>query len=298
MRVLITGATGLLGKALIETADSGSEIIGTYIGDYQMPSTENVKYYKTDMSDTDGLEKIFKSVKPDVVIHAASIGSPDFAEKHRDLTWKINVNGTSRAVSCCESIGAKFIYISSNGIYDGDHAPYGEDDHAAPVNFYGKTKLEGEKVSRQARIPVAIVRPILMYGWNHKFERSNIVTSSLQKMAKGDKIFAYDDVFSNPLFSASCADAIWKIIEKGLYEDFNISGSETDSIYGLLTKAADVFGFDRSLITPVKQGYFNELVKRPKDTSYKTGKMEKMLSVKPLGIIEGLSIMRDKRDGQ
>lgn len=298
MKVLITGATGLLGKSLVDTADNGIDMAGTYVGDYEIPDSPNIKYFKADIRDDSAVGKIFKDFTPEAVIHASSIGSPDFAEKNRDITWEINVDGTKRVISYCEKHGSKLIFISSNGIYDGDRAPYGEDDAAEPVNFYGQTKLEGEKLSKKAKVPVSILRPILMYGWNHKFERPNIVTSSIQRMMKGEKIFAYDDVYSNPLFSINCAEAIWALIKKGAYEDFNIAGKDTDSIYGLLVKTAEVFGFDKGLVSPVKQGYFNELVKRPKDTSYKTGKMEKILSVKPLGIIEGLSIMKDKRDGQ
>lgn len=295
MRILITGATGLLGKALIETAGRDLEILGTYIGDYQMTGTEKVKYCKVDMADDKSVKKVFGDFKPEVVIHAASIGSPDFAEKHRDLTWEINVNGTSRAVSCCESIGAKFIYISSNGIYDGDHAPYGEDDHAEPVNFYGKTKLEGEIITRKSGIKNAVIRPILMYGWNHPFERGNIVTMALDKLKNNKPMSAYDDVYCNPLYVSECARCIWKVISSGKYESYNIAGKDRVSIYGLLVKVAEVFGLDSVLLTPVKQGYFNELVKRPADTSYRTDKIQKDLGIEPLCIVEGLKRMKGLR---
>jgi dTDP-4-dehydrorhamnose reductase len=135
-----------------------------------------------------------------------------------------------------------------------------------------------------------------MYGWNHPFERSNIVTQTIMKLQKGEVMHAYDDVYTNPLFNYSCAMAIWGIIKKEKYDVFNISGAERVSIYQLLRKVAEIFNFDGNLIKPVQQGYFNELVRRPKDTSFKTEKMEKELDLKPLSLDEGLRLMKETQN--
>jgi dTDP-4-dehydrorhamnose reductase len=293
--ILITGGTGLLGQALINNCPSGTRVIASYLGDYRMRDSGNVKYINVDIRDAKQYGKIFKDHLPDVVVHAASIGSPDYAEKNKEFTWEINVESTRKILNLAEASGAKFIFISSNGIYDGENAPYDEDSVAKPINYYGQTKLEGEKVTLGAKVSYAIVRPILMYGWNDPHERGNIVTLALAKLAKGEKMSAYADVYSNALLSDSCAEAIWKIIEKEVYASFNIAGADRTSIYELLSKAAEVFGLDRALLVPVKQGYFNELVPRPKDTSYRTEKMQNLLGVRSLSLVEGLTRMRSKR---
>lgn len=290
-RILITGGTGLLGKALIETSPYDYKIAATYVGDYIVKSIRQESYSKLDIKDKNGYERLFHGFHPDVVIHTASIGSPDFAEKNKLLTWEINVNGVTNILSLCEKYNASFIYISSNGIFDGANAPYSESDRAIPINYYGQTKLKGEEITRKAKVPYAIVRPILMYGWNHPFERSNIVTMSLQKMQNNEMIYVYKDVYSNPLFSGNCAEAIWRVIEESKYEIFNIAGKKRASIYDFVKRAAEIFGFNTNQIIPVKQGYFNELVPRPVDTSYKTDKMERALNIMPLSFNEGLEIM-------
>jgi len=293
IKVLITGGSGLLGKSIIESAGDNCELAATYVGEYDIPSSNRVVYYKSDVQDEKKNKDVFLSFKPDVVVHTASIGSPDFAEKNKDITWKINVDGTQKMVDLCRAFDSKFIYISSNGIYDGDNAPYGENDIAMPINYYGMTKLEGEIITKRSRIVSAIVRPILMYGWNHRFERQNIVTLALSKLKKKEKMSVYDDVFSNPLFSDSCAEAIWKIIVEDKYGDYNIAGSERVSICGLVKKFAEGFGLNPDLIIPVKEGYFNELVKRPIDTSYRTDKMAAILKVMPLSLTEGILKMKE-----
>jgi dTDP-4-dehydrorhamnose reductase len=295
MKILITGGTGLLGKALIENNSSKYEIIGTYIGNYSMEDNEQAKYLKADVRDKDAYIRLFTNFKPEVVVHTAGVGSPDFAEKNKDETWQLNILGTQNIISICELFNSKFVYISSNGIYDGENAPYCEEDEIKPINYYGKIKLKAEEITKKAHIPFAIVRPILMYGWNYSFERYNIVTHTLATLQNNEEIFAYDDVYSNPLFSYNCANTIWKIIEKEKYDIFNIAGNETVSIFQLLKQVADVFDLDEDLVKPVQQGFFNELVKRPRDTSFKTEKMEKELELKPLSLEKGLGLMKALR---
>lgn len=301
MKILITGGTGLLGRALIETSDRLYGITATYLDKCPPKDTPAVKYRKLDIRDREGYDRLFREFRPSVVIHTAGVGSPDYAEKHKRESREINVGGTANIVSNCERYGAKFIYISSNGIYDGKNAPYREDDKARPINFYGRIKLEGEKVAKKAGVPHAIVRPILMYGWNNPSSRPNIVTFALSRLRNGENVYVYDDVYVNPLFAHSCAEAIWKIVKDERYDTFNIAGKERTSICGLIRKAAGVFGFDPALVMPVQQGFFNEMAKRPTDTSYHTEKMHAVLGIKPLSVTEGLKLMKKfkkaSRDG-
>jgi dTDP-4-dehydrorhamnose reductase len=294
--ILITGGTGLLGKSLVQKCEYMHDVIATYNGDYHVADRDHVTYYKIDIRDHGNNEEIFEKFKPDVVIHTASIGSPDFAEQNKDLTWQINVEGTKNILSLCKRFNSKFIFISSNGIYDGERAPYREDDIPEPINYYGIVKLEGEKITRMSGITFAIVRPILLYGWNHPFERPNIVTLTLDKLSKGETMSAYEDVIINPLYVEDCSEGILRIIEDERYDTFNFAGKDKTSIYGLLKKTAEVFNLDATAVLPVKQGYFNELVPRPKDTSYATEKMERELMLKPSGIEEGLDLMKKQHE--
>jgi dTDP-4-dehydrorhamnose reductase len=131
-----------------------------------------------------------------------------------------------------------------------------------------------------------------MYGWNNAYERKNILTMTLEKLTNNEKVYAYEDVYSNPLYSVQCAQVIWKIIEMNLTGDFNVGGAETVTICDFLRTAAKVFGQNQELIVPVRQGYFSELVKRPRDTSLATNKIEDILGIKPLTLEQGLSMMK------
>jgi len=293
MKVLITGGTGLLGKALLESCSSRIEIIATYFGNYCMQDNDQVKYVKLDIRDKNGYINLFKDYKPEMTVHTAGIGSPDFAEKNKELVSQINLGGTKSIIENCERFNSKFIFISSNGIYDGRNAPYAEEDKAEPVNYYGIIKLKGEEITKKATIPAIIVRPILMYGWHYLFERSNIMTQSISKLQKGEIVYAYDDVYVNPLLNINCAASIWKIVNENKIGDYNIGGADRVSIHQFVSKAAKIFNLNEALVVPVQQGFFNELVERPRDTSLKTAKMENELGIKPLTLDDGLIFVRE-----
>lgn len=296
MKILITGGTGLLGRALVTSADSSYEIVSTFVGDYEIPDTAQIIYKKLDIRDREGYFKLLRDFKPDVAVHAAGMSNPDYVEKNNKEAWETNVGGTQNIIKACEEFSSKFIYISSNAIYNGNSAPYREEDNADPVNYYGKVKLECEEITKESNIIWAIVRPILMYGWNYTFERPNIVTTGISRLRKKEKFFVYDDVYYTPLYYNSCAEAIWKIIEKDKFEVFNVAGQDRLSIYGLMKGVAEIFRLEQSLLIPVQQGFFRGLVKRPKDTSYNAAKMESVLGLRPLKILEGLELMKQEEN--
>lgn len=296
MRILITGGTGLLGRALVSSAENNHEIVCTYVGDYEILNTPQIIYKKLDMCDREGYFHLFRDFKPEVTIHTAGVNKPDYVESNNKEAWKTNVGGTQNVISACEEFNSKFIYISSNAIYNGDSAPYREEDNADPVNYYGKIKLACEEITKESDTIWAIVRPILMYGWNYAFERPNIVTAGISRLRKREKFFVYDDVYYTPLYHRCCAEAIWKMIENNKFEIFNIGGKDSASIYELLKEVVRVFELDGNLLIPVQQGFFKELVKRPKDTSYNTAKMENVLGLKPLEIKRGLELMRQEEN--
>ncbi len=290
-KVLITGVTGLLGKALAET-NSNHELIGTYL-----PKTYSIPYYDfatetLDVRDREKLLELFQKYRPDVVIHTASIGSVDYCETHKEETWDVNVTGTQNVIDFCEKFGAKLIFISSNAVYDGEKSPYTEEDKINPINYYGQLKVEGEMLTSKSSIDSAIIRPILMYGWHHPSGRPNPVTWQIEMMEKGEGIKMVDDIYCNPLYSLNCADSIWAAVDKNKKGIYNIAGKNRISRYDFSIEVAEIFGFDPGLVEPVPSSYFKEIAPRPKDASYLVDKMEKDLGVRALSSREGLEHMK------
>ena len=248
-----------------------------------------------DVSDRMKMQSVFEWAKPDVVIHAAAIGSVDFAERNREETKKVNVGGTEVVVDLCQIYQSRLIYISSNAVFDGRTPLYSETTPVNPINYYGQLKVDAENVVRESGIPWAIVRPILMYGWPYPGERDNPVVWWVRSLENGKPIKVVDNVLSKPLPAWSCADVIWALIQQNRTGIYHAAGRDHISLYQFALLTAEVFGLDASLITPVPDSYFPEIAPRPQDTSFDTTKMETELGVKAVGVRDGLLKMKAER---
>lgn len=292
MRILITGGTGLLGKALIERRAHPVSIWAIYYGNYDMKNTPEAMYFNADICDKDSMEKIFRSSNPEVVIHTAGAANVDYCEKHPDEARRSNVTGTKIITELCKKYNSKIVFISTNAVFDGTHAPYAEDSIPSPVNSYGKMKLEAEEIVKDGGLKHLIVRPILMYGWNNVHERSNTVTWLIEKLRKGEKVNMVNDVYENPLFNRHCAEIIWSLVASNKEGLYHVAGKDVVNRFEFANLIAEVFYLDKSLINAVPSGYFTNLAPRPSNTSYDVAKVERELNVKLPRLKESLSLMR------
>ncbi|MFA4903603.1 MAG: SDR family oxidoreductase [Desulfobaccales bacterium] len=294
-RVLITGGTGLLGVAIQRSAPKNIQGFSVYFPERSLPVSLPFSVLAADVSDRMKMRSVFEWAKPDVVIHAAAIGSVDFAERNREETKKINIGGTEVVVELCQIFKSRLIYISSNAVFDGRTPPYSETTAVNPINFYGQLKVDAENVVRKSSMPWAIARPILMYGWPYPGERDNPVVWWLRSLENGKPIKVVDNVFSKPLPACSCADVIWALIQQNRTGIYHAAGRDHVSLYQFALLTAEVFGLDARLITPVPDSYFPEIAPRPQDTSFDTTKMETQLGVKTVGVRDGLLKMKAER---
>lgn len=294
-KILITGSTGLLGVSLIKARPSSCKIYAGYYNfpKERLPYTGECEYVEFDIRNKKEALDIFNDISPDIVVHAASLGNVDYCEKNKEEARQTNVEGSANIISACKSGGAALIFTSSNAVFDGEKPPYAENAKPNPIDYYGKTKLETELDLAESGIKYAIARLMTMYGWNNPLERPNPLTWVLEKLAKKEKINVVDDVYNNHLFSDNAAEAIWAIALGNKQGIYHIAGSEIISRYELALSVADIFGLDKSLINPVDSSFFSQIAPRPKNTSYKIDKMERDLSVRGIGIREGLNIMKD-----
>jgi dTDP-4-dehydrorhamnose reductase len=128
-----------------------------------------------------------------------------------------------------------------------------------------------------------VVRPILMYGWNHAIGRLNPATWIISKLMKGEPIQVVDDV----------REALWEAIRRKPRGILHLAGAEVVNRYAFALAVADMFDLDASLIEPVPSSFFPSIAPRPKNTSFVTDRMEQDLGVTPLGVREGLRLMKE-----
>jgi len=292
-KVLFTGITGLLGKYFLNTKQPGYEIIGTY--NKNAPEIEE-NILKLDITQREEVISFINEVKPQIVVHAASIGNVDYCETHKEEAYKVNVEGTKNVLDACLNEGAKIVFASSNAIYDGTNPPYDEKSKVNPLDVYGKTKVEGEELIKKSNAPYVILRLMTMYGWPQKGGRSNPVSWVIEQLKNKKPINVVNDIFNNHLYAEQAAEVLWEIIESNKDKEvYNIAGGECISRYDLAVKVSQVFNLDSTLITPVKNDFFKSIAPRPKNTCFSTSKIEKDLKITPLKIAEGLEKMKDEK---
>lgn len=297
MRVLITGGTGLLGKALIETNKDLHRIWAIYLGNYNVLNNKEVTYFNIDICHSkNALENIFFKAKPEVVVHTAGIANVDYCQNYYDKAWYSNVYGTKIIISFCKKYNSKIVFISTNAIFDGKNAPYSEEDIPSPINNYGRMKLEAEEFVKNSGLRYIIVRPILMYGWNNKNERLNSTTWLIGKLSNREMVNIVNDIYENPLFNLNCAEVIWALIKLDKEGFYHIAGREVVNRYEFAKAVAEIFCFNQDLIHPVSSDFFPNLAPRPHNTSYSTAKIEKELDIKLLDIKEGLLLMKQTQE--
>lgn len=292
-KIFITGGTGLLGHHLIKTAPPMYSTSCTF---FPIEKKDYIPYdcgkHYLDITDGGLVLDIIKKIKPDYVIHTASMANVDYVEKNKEEARKNNLGGIINIIEACRQTGAKVIYISSNAVFDGRNPPYSEDSVVNPINYYGQLKVEEERVVKESGLKYVILRPILMYGWNLKVERKDPVTWLIDLLKLGKEVNMVDDIFCNPLFVEDCCAAIWRIIALNKEGVFHVGGEGELSRYDFARITAEIFGFDKNLIKPVKNSFFPEISPRPKNTTYCINKIKKELQVFPLSPEQGLKVMK------
>jgi dTDP-4-dehydrorhamnose reductase len=289
--VLVTGGTGLLGKGLEETMPPGWRIVSLHQRDYQVENSK-ARHLILDIRDKRAVDRLFAKNKFDAVVHAAGIASVDYVEKHYAESLESNIVGTLNVTSAARRAGTHLTYISTNAVFDGKKAPYRENAPTHPINKYGDLKVQCETLVRETLTHWTIVRPILMYGWNHVVTRPNPATWIYEKLMRGETVSMVDDVWENPLYNISCGHALWAIIHKRSEGTFHLAGKDSVNRFQFAQEVARTFGLDASLIKRVSSNAFPEIAPRPKNTTFATTRMERELGVKPLTLREGLAAMK------
>lgn len=291
--ILITGGTGLLGKGMEETAPAGWKIVSLHQRDYKVDDAR-AEHLVLDIREKKLVDELFAKYKFDAVIHAAGIASVDYVEKHYAESLESNLVGTLNVTSAARRAGVYLVYVSTNAVFDGKKAPYAESAKTNPVNKYGQIKLQCEKLVTETLERYAIMRPILMYGWNHPVTRPNTVTWIYEKLQRGETVELVDDVMENPLYNLQCGDALWAMVAKRPDGIFHVAGKDRCNRYQFGLKIAKAFGLDASLIKRVDSSRFPAIAARPPNTTLSVKRMEKELGVKAVLLADGLADMKKR----
>lgn len=289
MKILITGANGFLGHYLVkQLLHKNHTVIATGKGECRLPFKQASFQYETmDFTDPFMTHDVFEKHKPETVIHAGAMCKPDDCELQQWQAYVTNVEGTITVLLNAEEQKSFFVFVSTDFVFDGVKGMYKEEDAAAPVNFYGKTKQEAEDAVKEYQYDWAIVRTVLVYG-KPLAGRSNILSIVKDKLEKGEEYSVVDDQVRTPTYVEDLAAGIVALVEKKANGIYHLSGSDILSPYEMACKTANYLGKDKSLIKKVTAATFSQPAKRPAKTGFIIDKAKKELNYHPLSFEEGL----------
>ena len=294
-RLLVIGASGLLGSKLMALASKRYEVRGTCCP--EVDGMENWKLEPLDIGSKDEIDGIFGKLKPEVVILAAAMTNVDACEKDPTAANRVNATGPSLVARACKANGARLVHVSTDYVFDGAKSrKYTEEDVPRPISVYGSSKLAGER-SVLSTLPGAVVaRPAVLYGWNPLEEKDNFVTWVLKKLRAGERATLFQDQWISPTFADDLARTLLDLAERDVTGLWHVSGPDCLDRPSCGRLIASIFGLDERLIAPVQSSSVSLPAKRPKYSCLDVSKVEKLLNRKMLPFREGLEIMKQQED--
>ncbi|MBQ5825541.1 MAG: dTDP-4-dehydrorhamnose reductase [Clostridia bacterium] len=247
MKVLVTGFAGQLGYDVAqELAARGISCIAADKGEFDLTNTESVRGF-------------VGACRPDVIVHCAAYTAVDKAEEDSAACYKVNVNGTQNLCSTAKEMQAKFVYISTDYVFDGEKSePYEVDDVTGPQTVYGSTKLEGENRVRHTCPKHFIIRTAWVFGKNG----NNFVKTMLRLGKERETLNVVCDQFGSPTYTKDLARLICDMIQTDKYGTYHATNegfcSWADFAFEIMRKA----GLSTKVV-PISSSEYPAKAKRP-----------------------------------
>lgn len=280
MKIAITGSAGFLGKNLFRDLSERHEVYG--ISRRQSPTTT----HRQDIIE-ESVREVLSSINPDVIVHAAALTWVDYCEKNREEAERANVLGTNNLVNWVEDYGRKIVFISTDAVYPGETNDYNERSETRPVNFYGETKFQGERLVSMLE-GFLILRTTFIFGYEENGK--NFLMQLLNE--KGEKKIPYDQV-SNPTDVAVLCDYVRGCVERDALGLFVATGPEIMDRREFTKKAVDIFGLDERKFQYVSTAELGQVAKRPLNNGTDSSEIRKLLDYQAPGVEESLRRIKE-----
>ena len=284
--ILITGASGQLGMSLKRIFNSKYEIISTTGNNNPTGSSMHL-----DVTNPMLFKEVMETTNPDLVINLAALTNVDLCEKNPELAYSINIGGMDNLVNAFKG---PIIHVSTDYVFDGEDGPYKEEDTTNPLNVYGLSKLESEKLLLDHSENSLVIRSNVIYDYSSKSGASflNWVVDSL---TQEKEINVVEDQWNNPTWTGSLAVVIDRAIDTQLTGLVHWGDGDLVSRFDFANKIADVFNLKKSLIKPILTSELNQTAKRPLKSGLKSDYAQNILNLEPPTIKECLETIVEQK---
>ncbi|MFN2150934.1 MAG: SDR family oxidoreductase [Anaerolineales bacterium] len=246
MRILITGASGLLGlNTALEAADR--HMVFGQVNSNAIQS-DAFTVLQADLLEPGAIERLLDQTQPDWVIHCAALAILEACENDPELARELNTEVPRKLAEQCRQGGARFLHVSTDAVFDGQTGGYTEQDLPNPLGIYAQTKYQAELAVAEADSEALIAR-VNLFGWSLKGRRS-LAEFFFNNLSAGNPVMGFTDVYFCPLLVNDIAHIFFQMLEKELTGLYHVLSSECLTKYDFGLRIAHRFGLDSELIAP------------------------------------------------
>ena len=298
-KILLIGANGFLGTNLIQYRDRNRKIYQDYFfiaADLQNNNVEKaIPFHFIDITNHESTYKKIVKISPDIIILTAAMTDVDQNEIDKDLAIRINTEGPKNILAACKKTNSKLIFMSTDFVFDGKkQGNYSENDLPNPLSHYAKTKYDAEQAIINSEVDYLICRTAVLYGWNPN--KLNFITWILDKLQKNEKLRIITSQINNPTYVKNLAEIILKMIEKNSKGIYHTAGNGALSRYEMALKCAEIFNFNKNLITPINN--IEQKALRPENAGLDITKLKQLIGtdISVYSLEEGLRDMKNNHN--
>lgn len=291
LRVLVTGANGLVGQHAMERLASqpGHEPVGWGRRDAPLFRGELGDYTRVDLTDASSLGARLDGLRPDVVLHAAALSNVDACQDDRAACWRINVDATREIARWCARHDRYLAHLSTDFVFDGRAGPYREEDEPAPINTYGESKLAAEReLASTPGLRWSAARTVLVHGRLLGPSRPPLVVRVAESLRRGEAVSLVADHWRTPTDVDDLVDGILRLVSADARGVWNLAGEELLSIHGLGRRVARRLGLDESLVRSVEGREISPLAPRPARTGLVISRARREIGFSPRPLDDSL----------
>ena len=246
MKLLITGASGLLGINLAMEAMREHEVVGVDRGKLK---SAPFQVFSADLQSRNTIDSVLDTTAPDWLINCAAMANLEECEANPDRAKFINVDAPGRLANACAARGIRFVHISTDAVFDGEKTgPYTEEDIPNPQGIYAQTKLDSEKATFSENAEAVVAR-VNFFGWSLNGRRS-LGEFFVNNLSDGKNVNGFTDVIFCPMLVNHTARLLLEMLQKDLRGLYHVVGAQALNKYQFGVEIARTFGLRESLISP------------------------------------------------
>lgn len=289
-RLLVTGAGGFVAGSIIQQSGTDWEVHALSRGE-ALTERPALHWHRGDPRRGDGLADLFRAVRPDAVIHTAALADIDFCETHPAEARAVNVELTRALVALCADHDARLVFCSTDTIFDGEHAPYREEDPPGPVNFYAHTKVEAEQLVARLGPRAVIARLALVMGLPVLGQGNSFLAKLVAALRAGRDVALPANEVRTPIDVITLGRALLELADGTHAGSFHFAGNDSLNRFDMGRRIAVRFGFPPQLVVAADATRIPGRARRARDVSLDNAKARAALRTPLLDLDDALTLI-------